>query len=143
MNIWVSGCFDLLHEGHIKLLWYAKLFENNDIPLYLKKNKLFVGLESDLRVKMFKGSKRPINDIGTRMTVLSNLKMVDSVVIINDDDDLKYFLTKFEIDYIVTGDHYRDKVFVGGELAKNGIVYYPTNSHSTTNIIERIRKFNV
>ncbi|MFA5366477.1 MAG: hypothetical protein WC333_00945 [Dehalococcoidia bacterium] len=140
MNIWVSGCFDLLHEGHINLLWYAKLYENNSIPLYLNKNKLFVGLDGDERVRMLKGDKRPINGIGTRMKVMCNLKMVDSVVVFHDDEEMKYFIEKFEIDHIVVGDHYKDKVIVGAEFAKNGVIYYPTDWCSTTGIIERVLK---
>lgn len=139
MNIWVNGCFDILHTGHLDLLWYAKLYENNEIPLFMGKNKLFVGIDSDERVRWLKGDKRPINDMYTRAKMLTNLKMIDSVVIFNSDDEMRYFIKNFDIDYMVVGDQYRDKVVIGAECAKLGVIYYPTDDHSTTNIIEKIK----
>lgn len=139
MNIWTNGCFDILHTGHLDLLWYAKLYENHDIPLFMGKNRLFVGIDSDERVKQLKGDKRPINDSFHRGRMLMDLKMVDSVVIFHDDDELRYFITKFEIDYMVIGDQYKDKTVIGAECAKHGVIYYPTDERSTTNIIEKIK----
>ncbi len=39
--IWVNGCFDILHSGHIELLEYAKSLGDY----------LIVGLDSDKRVE--------------------------------------------------------------------------------------------
>lgn len=141
MNIWVNGCFDIIHSGHIDLLWYAKLHGVEGLGYHeaIKVNKLFVGLDTDERVKFLKGDKRPINDIFTRVKIMSNLKMVDSTVIFHNDDELRYFIKKFEIDYMVIGDQYKDKVVIGAECAKLGVVYYPTDERSTTNIIEKIK----
>ena len=141
MNIWVNGCFDILHSGHIDLLWFAKMFDTNHNSTVspLKQNKLYVGLDSDKRVKQLKGDKRPINDIETRVKIMSNLKMVDEVVIFHDDEDLRYFIKGYSIDYIIVGDHYRDKEVIGSENAKRGVMFYPTNNKSTTNIIEKIK----
>ena len=139
MNIWVNGCFDIIHTGHIDLLWYAKLYGTDGAMFPKAQNKLFVGLDSDERVKFLKGDKRPINDIETRVKIMSNLKMVDSVVIFNSDEELKYFITKFNIDYLVIGDQYKDKLVIGAECAKFGVIYYPTDMRSTSNIIEKIK----
>lgn len=141
MNIWVNGCFDILHTGHIDLLWYAKLYGTKDLFFLdaLKRNKLFVGIDSDERVKFLKGDKRPINGIHHRIKMMANLKMVDSVVIFRDDDELRNFIKQFEIDYMVIGDQYKDKVIIGAECTKEGVIYYPVDGNSTTNIIEKIR----
>jgi D-glycero-beta-D-manno-heptose 1-phosphate adenylyltransferase len=142
MNIWTNGCFDILHSGHIDLLWFAKLYGVEGLGYHeaIKVNKLFVGLDSDERVKFLKGEKRPINDLDTRVKVMSNLKMVDSVVIFHDEEELEYFIKVFNIDYLVVGDQYKDKRVVGAEFAKLGVVFYPvSNGKSTTNIVEKIK----
>lgn len=141
MNIWTNGCFDILHAGHIDLLWFAKLY-NTEGMFYgeaLKANKLYVGLDSDERVKFLKGDKRPINNIETRVKIMSNLKMVDGVVKFGDDAEMEYFIKVFNIDYLIVGDQYKNKRVVGGEFAKLGVVFYPTDKRSTTNIIEKIK----
>jgi len=129
MNIWVNGCFDILHTGHIDLFWFAKLYETEGLsyPDALVRNNLFVGTDSDERVKMLKGDNRLINDVYDRMKMLSNLKMIDSVVMFHDDDELRYFIKTFEIDYLVIGDDYKDKLIIGAECTKSGVVYYPKN----------------
>lgn len=142
MNIWVNGCFDILHTGHIDLLWFAKLYNTSDdeiLPLR-HQNKLYVGLDSDERVKQLKGENRPINDITTRKTIMENLKMVDKVVVFNTSDELRNFIKVFNIDYVIVGDHYRDKEVIGAENAKYGAAFYPTDNRSTTNVIEKIKK---
>ena len=138
MNIWVNGCFDIIHPGHIDLLWYAKLYTDS-ITINVPNNKLFVGLDSDERVKFLKGDKRPINNINARVKIMSNLKMVDSVVVFYDDSELEYFIEVFNIDYLVIGDQYKDKRVIGAEFAKLGVIYYPTDDRSTTKIIEKIK----
>jgi rfaE bifunctional protein nucleotidyltransferase chain/domain len=142
MNIWVNGCFDILHSGHIDLLWYAKLYGIENLSYYdaIRTNNLYVGLDSDARVKILKGDGRPINDIETRVKILSNLRMVDEVVIFYNDDDLKYFIKSYNIDYIVVGDQYKDKKVIGSENSKYGVIYYPVDDRSTTNVIEKIKK---
>jgi D-beta-D-heptose 7-phosphate kinase/D-beta-D-heptose 1-phosphate adenosyltransferase len=141
MNIWVNGCFDIIHSGHIDLLWYAKLYgiEGLAYQQAMRVNSLYVGLDADERVRFLKGDKRPINSIETRVKIMSNLKMVDSVVIFHDDDEMRYFIKVFNIDYMVIGDQYKDKVVIGAECAKSGVIYYPTDNRSTTNIIEKIK----
>lgn len=142
MNIWVNGCFDIIHSGHIDLLWYAKLYGimGKSYSEAMRMNSLFVGLDSDERVKFLKGNKRPINNIETRVKIMSNLKMVDSVVIFHDDEEMRYFIKVFNIDYMVIGDQYKDKLVIGAECAKSGVIYYPTDERSSTSIIEKIKK---
>ena len=143
MNIWVNGVFDIIHSGHIELLWFAKLYGTKELDLSMeeakKHNHLYVGLDSDDRVKFLKGDKRPINDQYERAKIMSNLKMVDSVAIFKNDAELEYFIKKFNIDYLIIGDQYKNKRVVGGEFPKNGVVFYPTDKRSTTNIIEKIK----
>jgi len=142
MNIWINGVFDILHTGHLDLFWYAKLYNTSGMSYQaaMEANKLFVGIDTDDRVKILKGNNRPINDVHDRVKMLVNLKMIDSVVAFHDEDELRYFITKFETDYLIIGDQYKDKLVIGAECAKSGVIYYPTDQRSSSNIIEKIKK---
>ena len=127
MIIWVNGCFDILHTGHIELLNYAKMF-NPDFEIFhtpvLCHNTLYVGLDTDERVKKLKGDKRPINDINTRLTIMRNLRMVDKVFIFNTDDELRNLVKMLDIDYMIVGDQYKNREVIGHENSIYGVVYY-------------------
>jgi len=66
-----NGCFDLLHVGHVRYLYAARLFGD----------KLAVGLNSDRSVRLIKGEGRPIITQSRRAEVLSALEMVDYVTV--------------------------------------------------------------
>lgn len=70
----ISGCFDILHFGHIKALKEAKSL--GDI--------LIVLLNSDESVKKYKGERHPINNEKIRAEILASLEFVDYVVIFNE-----------------------------------------------------------
>lgn len=141
MNIWVNGCFDILHTGHLDLFWFAKLYNTDGLSYgdAMKANTLYVGVDTDERVKQLKGDKRPINDVHHRVKMLANLKMIDSVSMFHDDEELRYFIKILNIDYLIIGDQYKDKVVIGAECSKFGVIYYPTDMRSSTNIIEKIK----
>lgn len=139
MNIWVNGCFDILHTGHIDLLWYAKNYTDDVEPHTVVLNKLYVGLDSDERVKQLKGDNRPINDINTRIKIMKNLRMVDDVFMFGSDSELRQLVKLLKIDYMIVGNQYRNKEVIGRENAKWGVVFYPVDERSTTDIIERIK----
>lgn len=71
----VTGGFDPLHAGHIEYFSEAKRLGD----------KLFVGVNSDAWLIRKKGKNfLPIVD---RVKIIENLKMVDGVILFNDDDD--------------------------------------------------------
>jgi cytidyltransferase-like protein len=70
----VSGGFDPLHSGHIKLFEHAAQLGD----------KLFVGVNSDEWLVRKKG--RPFMPFKERIKIVSNLKMVDETFQFNDDD---------------------------------------------------------
>lgn len=139
MNVWVNGCFDILHVGHIKLLEYAKYYKDSD---YIKgeTNILYVGIDSDKRVKELKGGSRPINNEKDRKKILQSLKFVDKVFIYDTEEELTSLIEKWQIDVIIIGEDYKDKRVVGREKSKYDVVFFPKDKNSSTNIIEKIKK---
>jgi len=65
--ILVTGVFDLLHIEHIRFLTQAKKCGGY----------VFVGLESDRRVRQLKGPDRPVNSSRVRLEQVACLKPVD------------------------------------------------------------------
>ena len=127
MRIWVNGCFDVLHIGHIELLEHAKKLGGY----------VLVGLDSDERVKELKGDDRPINPIEHRIKMIESLKFVDDVVTFNTDDELKDILYIYQPDIILIGDEYKNKEIIGSEYARDVVFFEKKNDISTTKILNK------
>jgi D-beta-D-heptose 7-phosphate kinase/D-beta-D-heptose 1-phosphate adenosyltransferase len=124
--IWVNGCFDILHIGHLKMLEYAKSL--GDI--------LVVGIDSDSRVKTLKGEKRPVNKQEDRAEFLLSIKYVDEVRIFDSDESMISHIESSSVDLIVVGEEYSAKKVVGSHLVP--VVFFPrVPGFSTTQIIEK------
>ena len=65
--------------------------------------------------------------------------MVDKVFIFSTDDELRQLVKELNIEYMIVGDQYKNKEVIGYENSKYGVIYFPTDSRSTTNIIEKIK----
>jgi len=79
-KIWlITGCFDILHLGHIRLFQFAK----NHVDY------LIVGLEHDETIRLTKGENRPIHNINIRTEVLQEIKSIDQIFHIEDILDYK------------------------------------------------------
>lgn len=106
MIIWTNGCFDIIHSGHIELFRYAKSFGE----------KLFVGIDTDNRVKTSKGAGRPINSLEDRVNVVSSIKYVDEVVTFSSDTELLERIKTSKASLIVVGSDYEGRKVIGEEL---------------------------
>ena len=125
--IWVNGCFDVLHMGHIELLRYAKLLGHT----------LIVGTDSDQRIKSNKGFSRPINNLALRVRFLEAIRYVDTVVSFDTDEQLNELIRFYNADTMVVGEEYKGRRIVGGECVKN-IIFYPKQyGLSTTKLINQ------
>jgi len=126
-----NGVFDILHQGHIKVLSKAASFA--DI--------LIVGVNSDNSVKRLKGEDRPVNSEQSRALILASLLMVDAVVIFEEDTPQK-LIGMIKPDVLIKGGDYTIETMVGADIVlKNGgrIELIPTEEgFSTTGIIEKI-----
>jgi len=66
---YIIGVFDIIHEGHVNFLRFAKS----------KCDNLVVGVNNDSSVKASKGKERPINSLTVRAKVLSEFESVNFV----------------------------------------------------------------
>ena len=69
--ILTSGCFDIIHIGHIHNLKQAKLLGD----------KLFVCLSNDNQIKKLKGTNRPINNYNDRIELFKTIQYVDYIIL--------------------------------------------------------------
>tara|TARA_Y100000004_G_scaffold151847_1_gene174726 strand:- start:2140 stop:2544 length:405 start_codon:yes stop_codon:yes gene_type:complete len=128
-KVWVNGCFDILHIGHLELLKYAKTM--GDI--------LLVGVDSDTKVKKDKGETRPFNKLSDRIKMLEFLRPVDKVYSFNTTLELQNLIKEISPDLMVVGSDWEGKTVVGEEYAKEVKFFNRFGSYSTTNTIERIK----
>ena len=128
MKIWTSGCFDILHVGHIELFRYAKSLGD----------KLIVGIDSDERVKLDKGEDRPINKLSDRMSVLSAIKYVDMVLPFNSTEELEIKIKYWSPTVMVIGSDWKGKKVIGQEYAGKVDFFDRIEGYSTTDIMGKI-----
>ncbi len=95
--VWTSGCFDLLHVGHIRSFRDAKAL--GDI--------LIVGLNSDASVRALKGESRPIVNQSDRAEMVAALEMVDYVTIFDESTPIAA-LSRLRPDIHCKGAEYAD-----------------------------------
>jgi len=124
MKVWVNGTFDILHIGHLKLLEYSASF-----------GELRVGLDSNKRVQELKGNDRPFNTAEDRKYFLECLKFVKDVVVFDSRQELIDLVKKYQPDYMIIGDDYRDQIVYGSEFAKKLIFFEKLPNYSTTKIL--------
>ncbi|HEY5407201.1 MAG TPA: D-glycero-beta-D-manno-heptose 1-phosphate adenylyltransferase [Ginsengibacter sp.] len=128
-----NGVFDILHEGHIKVLLQAAAFA--DI--------LIIGVNSDASVKRLKGNDRPVNNQQSRSLILASLIMTDAVIIFNEDTPLN-LIKNILPDVLIKGGDYTSSTIVGAnEVIANGgrVEIIPLEEgFSTTAIIEKMKK---
>jgi D-beta-D-heptose 7-phosphate kinase/D-beta-D-heptose 1-phosphate adenosyltransferase len=125
--IWLNGCFDILHRGHIELFKYASSMGC----------RVVVGLDSDERIKIAKGKNRPINVLNDRIEILSSLKWIHEVVSFNSDEELCTWLKYYRPKYRVLGGDYKEcqNKIVGVEHSGQIIFFDRVEQYSTSGII--------
>ncbi len=94
-HIFINGCFDILHVGHIRLFEFAA-----DLGDFLS-----VGINSDASVKKLKGAAHPINNENDRYEVLKSIRYINTIDIFMGGDcaDL---IKNLKPDIIVKGGDY-------------------------------------
>lgn len=126
-----SGCFDILHAGHVTYLEAAK--EKGDV--------LIVLLNSDSSVRRLKGEQRPIVPENERAIVLAGLESVDYICIFDEDTPCSV-VEEIQPDTVIKGGDYQGKwIPEMDSVAKyGGSVEYVqlVDGCSTTNIVNKV-----
>ncbi len=124
MKVWVNGTFDILHIGHIRLLLYAASL-----------GTLRVGVDTDERVRLKKGTDRPFNMLAERMEFISAINGIDSVVSFDSDDELIERIKEWKPDIMVIGDDYNYEQIIGKEFIPKIEFFKKIDGLSTTKIL--------
>ena len=131
------GVFDLIHIGHIKHFIEAKKYCDY----------LIVSLTSDKYVKKSKGPNKPIFNEKERFKFISNLKIVDKVIISNCET-AEEAIKKIKPDFYFKGKDYKnstdknlkiEKKFISRTGGK--IIFTDTPLNSSSEIIN-LKKLN-
>ena len=131
--VFTNGCFDLLHAGHVKLLYEAAR----------EGDKLVVGLNSDASTRRIKGPDRPVVRGIERVQVLAALDCVDMVVVFEEDTPIRLIET-LKPDVLVKGADYRKEEVVGRELVEGRggkvVLLDLLEGLSTSRLIDRMNR---
>jgi len=129
--VFTNGCFDILHQGHVRYLSEAKKLGDC----------LIVGLNSDQSTRNIKGNNRPLVTEEARAELLAALCFVDGVVIFNEDDPLA-IIKYLQPHILVKGADWDEDDIIGAEFIKKiggDVKRIPLIPNvSTSNIIRRI-----
>lgn len=133
--VMTTGCYDILHAGHIRHLERARAMGT----------KLIVALNSDSSVSFLKGPERPINPQGQRRAVLEALRCVDEVRMFDGPNAL-HLIQELRPDVLACGYGYTVESIVGRGLVESwgGEVAVTCdgdgkNETSTTKIVNKVR----
>ena len=124
--IFVNGCFDVLHPGHIQLFKYAKSLGDY----------LIVAIDSDKRVSEMKGPERPIFSQSDRSQTLEAIRYIDVVYIFDSKEDLENLLKSIAPDIMIVGSDWKGKEVVGKHYAKTVRFFDRVGEYSTTKTLQ-------
>jgi len=126
-KVWVNGCFDIIHSGHLYLFSLAKSL-----------GEVHVGIDTDGRIKKMKGEFRPIFSTNERLLLLASLKFIDHVYTFDTDEELTECVANVCPDFMLVGEEYKAKRVIGCEFAKEIIFVPKVGNFSTTDIESKI-----
>lgn len=132
----MSGCFDIVHGGHLDGICDA-----------CQHGKLVIGINDDNFVRRLKGDGRPIRNEEERAYLMAGFSPVHLVTIFSDDYELirtvrpDFYIASMTSHVKIWDDKERVKLLeeVGAEIIEFG----PEKRNSTTGIIEVILRVRI
>jgi D-beta-D-heptose 7-phosphate kinase/D-beta-D-heptose 1-phosphate adenosyltransferase len=127
-----NGCFDFLHAGHLQLFSASR--QLGDV--------LVVAIDDDASVRKLKGPGRPVIPARERVRILTNLDIIDFVVVFAAGE-LDHLIATLKPDILTKGSNYAgDEVFGRETVERSGgrVVLIPVvDKTSATEIINHIK----
>ncbi len=128
-----SGCFDMIHLGHIKHLQEAK--KQGDI--------LIVAVNSDYSIRRLKGKGKPILSEEQRIAIIAAIRFVDYVYLF-DSNNVVDSINMLKPDVFVLGQEssilFPEEVNSAKECGCKIHVVKRIDKYSSSDIIQRIKK---
>lgn len=127
----LNGSFDLLHAGHLEILYQASQ----------QADCLIVALNTDASIKAYKNPKRPLVSLKDRLALVASLEFVDYVTWFEETDPLK-LLSVIKPHVHVNGAEYGENCIEAETVRKFGgriHIVELVPGLSTSNIIEKVR----
>lgn len=130
-----SGCYDIVHVGHLRHLQQAKRL--GDV--------LMVCLSSDAQIKCLKGPDRPINTYADRLNLFKTISYVDYIVPYNEEhiemEGTLGAIMKRVDPYCWTkgSDYTQEAILAKHPYLKKIVLFENVKEKSTTQIIRKIR----
>ena len=128
IKVWINGCFDILHRGHIELFKYGKSLGD----------ELMVGLDDDGMIKRFKGNKLPYNTLQDRIEVIKAIKYVDSVCSFYSTPTLYKSIKDYNPNIMVVGSDWKGKLIICKEIPDEVKYFDRVGDYSTTKILGEV-----
>lgn len=126
----LNGSFDLMHAGHLQIIYEASL--QADI--------LIVALNSDNSIKAYKSPDRPIIPLEYRLQLMAALEFVDYVTWFDETDPIR-LLGDIKPDVHVNGAEYGENCIEADVIKSNGgriHIVKLVPGLSTTQILKKI-----
>ena len=128
----LNGSFDLLHAGHLEMIYQASL----------QADVLIVGLNTDSSIQRYKSPLRPIIALEYRLQMMAALEMVDYVSWFDELDPIAW-LELIRPDVHVNGAEYGSDCIEAGVVSRYGGRVHIVSlipGLSTSNIIRKIKE---
>ncbi len=127
-TVFINGCFDLLHVGHVRFIRFAQSLGD----------RLIAGINSDDYIRHRKGPSRPIITESHRKEMLYAVG-VDEVVIFDDPLPYDVIVARRPDVYCIGVDYSDDDDSCKHVRSYGGrVVRYTVRDESTTELLERI-----
>lgn len=130
----LNGSFDLLHAGHLEMIYQASL--QGDV--------LIVALNSDASIRAYKSPDRPIIPLEYRLQLMASLAFVTYVTWF-DELDPRNFLSVVKPNVHVNGAEYGENCIEASVVKENGGIIHIVDlvpGLSTSSIISKINQLH-